>query len=292
MHRHCSQTCSNSRHTAFNTQIDPMSHHTYAEQTLAAGFGPRIRVESDDWSGKSAEERRRIQNRLNQRAHRQRQRQTQTPERGDSSDPQDGRAGKASTTSSPGDSRSTPSPTERSSRTSGGAAADELAKTINLNVVQAVFANLRVLGIDPTALRPGNNITTPRPTTTQQTDVSLNLAPIKLQYQVPHDPIIDAIPHARFRFNVLRAVATGQLDPSSLSAGLRRSGAVASVAGRPMRMGVIVWGSPDDFRNWELSEGFVITWGALLEGCEDWIEATNARRRQREDEPLQRWQAS
>jgi hypothetical protein len=161
---------------------------------------------------------------------------------------------------------------------------DELAQLINRNFMQAAATNSQHLGLNLTSLRSGAPASTPRLRNTA--NLPPTLKPIELQHQLPHDPIIDTIPHARLRFNIVRAIATGNLDASRFSASLRRSGAVLNVQGEARRSGLIVWSFPEQLSSWELSEAFFIIWGFLLEGCEDFVAATNVWRSRRGERSL------
>ncbi|KAK3074518.1 hypothetical protein LTR53_003000 [Teratosphaeriaceae sp. CCFEE 6253] len=156
---------------------------------------------------------------------------------------------------------------------------DELGATINRNVIQAALENAQNLGIDDSAIQYGNSATTD--SSLQGYELAPALAPLQLQYCVLHDQLIDAIPHLRFRYNVLKALAAHRLDVESLIRSIRRSGMIVSVQGRRGRDGLVAWGRPDDFRDWEISEAFYLVWRQFLDGCEDWIESTNVWRRSR-----------
>lgn len=161
---------------------------------------------------------------------------------------------------------------------------DELAQLINRNFMQAASTNAQHLGLNLANLRSGTATSTPRPR--NAANLPPTLKPVELQHQVPHDPLIDTIPHARLRFNILRAIATGNVDAARFSACLRRSGAVVNVQGEARRSGLIVWNYPEQLSSWELSEAFVMIWGFLLEGCEDFVAATNVWRSRRGERSL------
>lgn len=161
---------------------------------------------------------------------------------------------------------------------------DELAQLINRNFIQAATSNAQRLGLNLASLRTGAAASTPRLRNTA--NLPPTLKPVELQHQLPHDPIIDTIPHARLRFNILRAIATGNVDAARFSACLRRSGAVVNVQGEARRSGLIVWNFPEQLSSWELSEAFVMIWGFLLEGCEDFVAATNVWRTRRGERSL------
>jgi hypothetical protein len=296
--------------------------------------GFRITTTNENWRGKNdPAERRRIQNRLNQRAFRERQRsgeptksaspQKQTEsdddedddevdvedkteeqesssedeEDEDESDDDDDDDADAEQ-SNPGSPPPGPGPvrphfngqvsraacTPATSMPSTDNPWDELAQLINRNFMQAVSANARRLGLNLTALGAGTATSTPR--IRNPANLPPTLKPVEVQHQLPHDPLIDTIPHSRLRFNVLRAIATGNLDAARFSACLRRSGAVVNVQGEARRSGLIVWNFPEQLASWELSEGFVMIWGFLLEGCEDFVAATNVWRSRRGERSL------
>jgi hypothetical protein len=296
--------------------------------------GFRITTTNENWRGKNdPAERRRIQNRLNQRAFRERQRSGETTKSasphedddddddeedkikgGDDDDDDEDDEGEDESSSededddedddedaeqsNPGSPPPGPGParphfngqvsraacTPATSMPSTDNPWDELAQLINRNFMQAVSANARRLGLNLTALGAGTATSTPR--LRNPANMPPTLKPVEVQHQLPHDPLIDTIPHARLRFNVLRAIATGNLDAARFSACLRRSGAVVNVQGEARRSGLIVWNFPEQLASWELSEGFVMIWGFLLEGCEDFVAATNVWRSRRGERSL------
>jgi hypothetical protein len=297
--------------------------------------GFRITTTNENWRGKNdPAERRRIQNRLNQRAFRERQRSGETTKSAsphedddddddeedkikggddDDDDDEDDEGEDESSSededddedddedaeqSNPGSPPPGPGParphfngqvsraacTPATSMPSTDNPWDELAQLINRNFMQAVSANARRLGLNLTALGSGTATSTPR--LRNPANLPPTLKPVEVQHQLPHDPLIDTIPHARLRFNVLRAIATGNLDAARFSACLRRSGAVVNVQGEARRSGLIVWNFPEQLASWELSEGFVMIWGFLLEGCEDFVAATNVWRSRRGERSL------
>lgn len=303
--------------------------------------GFRITTTNENWRGKNdPAERRRIQNRLNQRAFRERQRSGEgtksasppkKPESDDDDDDDEAEETKGGNDqdddddeddddddeedsssedededdddddddaeqSNPGSPPPGPARPHFNGQVSRAACTpstsipstdnpwDELAQLINRNFMQAVSANAQRLGLNLTALGAGTATNTPR--LRNPANLPPTLKPVEVQHQLPHDPLIDTIPHARLRFNILRAIATGNLDASRFSACLRRSGAVVNVQGEARRSGLIVWNFPEQLASWELSEGFVMIWGFLLEGCEDFVAATNVWRTRRGERSL------
>lgn len=266
-------------------------------------------VLNENWRGKSdAQERRRIQNRLNQRAFRQRQRSGE-PSRmyKKRSSPQ-----KSSQSRSPSedndigyDSTEAEGPAEPSASSRlvnrstssqersppGGKArieegmnnttrdSDELANLINGNLHAAAMSNARLIGLDLNALKNADWVCTPR--LLSQRNLSPALKPLEVQHKIPHDPFIDTIPHARLRYNIIQAITRQEFDPVVFSASLRSSGVLEYVNGSWQRGGLVVWSSPEHIASWEVSEPFARKWNFLFEGCHDLIAATNRWRSQR-----------
>ena len=255
-----------------------------------------VMTANENWRGKNdPAERRRIQNRLNQRAFRQRQRAGESPkqykprsmssasQQADSDDEADSpQSGTSSVPSSSAEGRATSETSaERSSSTTNtqpGRVWDELAQLINRNFMSATVTNAQHIGIDLTALQAGTPTRTPRNTDRQ---IPAALTPIEAQYQFAHDPIIDTIPHARLRYNILRAIAGGQMDGADFARCIRASGSLELLSGSWQRGGVVVWSAPEQVGSWELSEPFIRRWAFLLEGCEELIAATNSWRSRR-----------
>lgn len=266
----------------------------------------KVMTVNENWRGKNdPAERRRIQNRINQRAFRQRQRageqSKQYKPRSSSSDSQDDESSSSSEdeADSPQPKHATPfkqygagSTTTSASgerpegtRDPQGRIWDELAQLINRNIMSAVVSNAQQLGLDMSALRSTTPLTTPRSGAGRQ--ITASLKPIELQHQVAHDPVVDTIPHPRFRFNILRAVAMREIDAAAFSRCIRGSGALAEANGKWQRSGLVVWGCPESVENWELSELFIWQWATLLQGCDELIAATNAWRSKRGERAFQ-----
>ena len=162
---------------------------------------------------------------------------------------------------------------------------DQLGHTISFSFGLAIATNAQRLGINRVALVDMVYVRTPIQHN-RDIDLPRSLDPVLLQYQLIHDPIIDTIPHPRFRCNMLKSLSLSRMDPRRLSQFLRQSGGIISVLGEHKRCGLVVWGSPEDLSNWELTEAFVLLYGFLLDGCEDWINISNAWRLQRGEPPL------
>ncbi|TKA80311.1 hypothetical protein B0A55_02217 [Friedmanniomyces simplex] len=277
------------------------------------GALPITAVVNENWRGKNdPTERRRIQNRLNQRAFRQRQRAGQSPKQykprsmsgssvqdefsdGEDDDKDDDKSTNSSNSGAEGtpstlptgvvaysDPRAFSAPAANQPRGVTDAASgyvwDELARLINRNLMQAALQNTAALGIDASALQTGALVYTPRPSSRT---LATSLVPVELQYRVAHDSIIDVIPCARLRHNILHAIAHGQINAAAFTKCIRRSGAMEQSNEGWQRSGLVVWNCPEYVGSWELSETFIRRWAPLLQGCEDLLAATNTWRSKR-----------
>lgn len=247
-----------------------------------------VTVTNENWKGKNdPNERRRIQNRINQRAFRQRQREGESPKqyrsRATSSVPPAPRRAIAhiraeereiSTSQAParcqGDGRPDSSVDHRF---------DLLACLINRSFHAAASSNARYLGVDRSAIQHASRALTPAQYANSLAGSTLR--PVTLQHQIPHDSIIDILPHAQLRHNIMNAIAKSRIDAKHLCDDLRCSGGVIYIQDSWQRCGLIVWSSPQDLQSWEISAGFMYRWGHLLQGCEDLLASTNVWRAQR-----------
>ena len=248
---------------------------------------------ADEWRGKtSPAARRKIQNRLNQRAYRERQRMNS----------EDRSSRSASQSASPASSyKSLESPTSPHRRLQDGKDADardqrqmlgspradatpvpaaDLTLLIRNNVLHAAAQNASHLGIQ---LDPRSTTQLPSSDAAKRCSVP-SLRPVRLQYLVPHDPVLDILPDAQLRHNIISTLAAGKLNEQVLCAEIRNSGTL--VAADSMRCGFVVWGAPEQPASWEMSEYFVRRWRGLLSNCENMLAATNQWRARRGEAAL------
>ncbi|UPL03079.1 hypothetical protein LCI18_014013 [Fusarium solani-melongenae] len=101
-----------------------------------------------------------------------------------------------------------------------------------------------------------------------------SLRPTALQRTVPHHPWIDLFPIPQMRDNILRSF--NRLDMDDLCGDLLD--VKPGLDGKP---NLIVWGDPWDPRGWEASVLFLRKWGWMLRGCLDVLQATNYWRERR-----------
>lgn len=316
--REYARACSESKYHPKIKMERSSSEQDDSDRPSPVGHGipiATVMTANENWRGKNdPAERRRIQNRLNQRAFRQRQRAGESPKQyrpragsakaEDHDDEDDDSASSSSEDEDEADSPQSesdhPSPNAEGPSTSESSEAqsssttdaqtglvwDELARIINRNFMQAAVQNAQHLGVNLQALQQGALVKTPR---TANRQIPQALIPVEAQFQIAHDPIIDILPHARLRYNILHGIATGQVNAAEFSQRLRTSGSLEQVNGNWQRRGMVVWTDPHQTGSWELSEPFVRRWCFLLNNCEDLLAATNVWRGRRGERlfPLQ-----
>ncbi|KAL2841139.1 hypothetical protein BJY01DRAFT_236482 [Aspergillus pseudoustus] len=180
----------------------------------------------------------------------------------------------------------------------GSPQTDHLLSLSRVNLLRAAYENVVAVGMAAdwlccdeaiSAFSPLSPTLAPAASTSATTtespgyfSIPPSLAPTALQRTVPHHPWADIFPFPAMRDNLIRAVAGFEDDEFCHDItgfwDTRRSNAT-----------LLVWGTPWDARNWEATEEFVRKWGALLMvGCPELLVSTNAWRRARGEKPL-RW---
>ncbi|KAH8897719.1 hypothetical protein GQ53DRAFT_837529 [Thozetella sp. PMI_491] len=104
------------------------------------------------------------------------------------------------------------------------------------------------------------------------------LSPTALQKAVTHHSWLDLFPIPGLRDNILRGIQAGELDEEQLSQELccdLLNFDAASTA--PL----VIWGESWDAGSWEFSMEFFEKWGKLLRGCPEVLQATNYWRQKR-----------
>ncbi|KAI1417576.1 hypothetical protein F5Y13DRAFT_151333 [Hypoxylon sp. FL1857] len=255
--------------------------------TLTEALGPE-----EDWSGlKDAKARRKLQNRLNVRAHRRRKalnaevkactepNVTYTKDNGCETEPQSS-------------SLIVEYPklqlTDVHHASSGGRALlfpltlDHLIPLVQYNFIRGVLTNMAILGsqnaFPPECSRHWVNMPLfPAPSTIPE-----SLRPTALQQSIPHEPWIDLIPDKQMRDNAI--LATGAFTREEIEEDVTSS---ISGKGHLLEMtGILAWDEPWRAEGWELTEGFVKKWPFLVKGCWSMLESTNRWRALRDEEPL------
>lgn len=161
-----------------------------------------------------------------------------------------------------------------------------LSTLIRINILNAVARNASALGFPVEGLchddfiSPFNQLG-PHVLNSPILSCPASLRPTELQLAVTHHPWIDLFPVPRMRDNVLSAVVAGLIDEDELCADL-----VNTDEGHTERPTLIVWGESWDPLGWEATVPFLRKWGWLTRGCPEIWEATNTWRETRGEKRL------
>jgi hypothetical protein len=109
----------------------------------------------------------------------------------------------------------------------------------------------------------------------------VNLLPTRLQCSMEHHPWVDVFPWPKMRDNMLQAFQYPEVcDEDQLCREIVEYGDENS---EPL---LIVWGDACNPQNWEVTPEFLRKWGWLLNGCEEFLDATNRWRVKRSEVPI------
>jgi hypothetical protein len=159
--------------------------------------------------------------------------------------------------------------------------ADQLINLSRMNILRAAYDNVLALGMSAEWMCRDDavSILSRAGPALSHHAIPLSLRATSLQQQVPHHPWLDAFPFPRMRDNLI--LAGDSLDDDELCHDLtafwdtRRSDAT-----------LLVWGTPWDPRNWEVTEGFAKKWGWVLRGSPEILVSTNKWRVKRGERVL------
>lgn len=175
------------------------------------------------------------------------------------------------------------------SYSAGQPCADHLLTVLHLNFIRSMTANASALGLrvewlNCTSVSPLGMIgPNDQLTATCPSSCPSNLIPTALQREIPHHPWIDLFPLARLRDNFL--LATSNLLSGEDEIRLWNDVVEAKSPGSDWT-GLITWGDPWASNNWEVTELFLENWCWLLEGCDELAQSTNRWRQRRGEPPL------
>ncbi|KAH6886800.1 hypothetical protein B0T10DRAFT_575132 [Thelonectria olida] len=263
-----------------------------------------VREPGDDWSGVTNQARRKkLQNRLNQRAYRHRKRQQHEtandqvhpegvellPERGSYDIKENSVANFEG-----GVLLTCPHRIHHINGLARQAYEDytlqaprpaQLQVLIRLNVLAALARNAVSMGFPPEGLCSDEFVSPystrdPRFSTGSQQAMSTPpaLQPTSLQRTVVHHPWIDLLPFPQLRDNMLMYIESGVVDDDELCEDMLNVDDARDLNSKPS---IIVWGKPWDSRAWEVNTAFLRKWGFLLAGCKEIVEGTNYWREKR-----------
>ncbi|KAH6717068.1 hypothetical protein BKA61DRAFT_601004, partial [Leptodontidium sp. MPI-SDFR-AT-0119] len=286
-----------------------------------------VQDREEDWTGKTSTAlRRKLQNRLNQRASRKRRKQAATTQKAqvfiqdtpsetqhDLIHPLNPNAYIVDVATRPKPSSGAPSVCIYSAtrRVVTGAPSfasflsaplpvdQKLMTLLHFNLVRALVQNVHILGLDPDLMEED----IPSPFQASEHDVMSLIAklpaalqPTQLQLTVPHHPEVDGFPYPELRDNFIRAGEAFDSDEFCMDMlygvdtedGVCEDASLRQSGGENFsgRTGLIVWSDPWLKGSWELDEGFARKYNWLLRGCRDIMESTNFWRKIRGEAPL------
>ncbi|KAJ6088727.1 hypothetical protein N7486_009988 [Penicillium sp. IBT 16267x] len=159
---------------------------------------------------------------------------------------------------------------------------DLLLDLFQLNFTRAIIENIRILGLKLDHFH--DDAISPFNTAGPWQDDTLQNLPIGLQPTM----IQRSIPHHPW-FDPLpipqmrdNLILAGEFeDETQLCLDMEGSGSTRSGRG-----GIIVWGDPWDPAGWEVTEAFAHSWGWVIMKCDDLANSTNWWRAKRNEKPL------
>ncbi|KAJ9219901.1 hypothetical protein DTO027B5_1188 [Paecilomyces variotii] len=163
--------------------------------------------------------------------------------------------------------------------TMGSLRTDLLLNLIQLNFTRALIENRRILGLNSDQLH--DDAISPFNTAGPWQDDSLSTLPTSLQPTA----IQRSIPHHPWS-DLLpvpqmrdNLILAGEFEEEiQLCLDMKGNGST--------RSGIIVWGDPWDPAGWEVTESFARSWGWVLRNCYDLAYSTNRWRAKRNEKPL------
>ncbi|KOC17580.1 hypothetical protein AFLA70_149g002190 [Aspergillus flavus AF70] len=157
-----------------------------------------------------------------------------------------------------------------------------LLHLVQFNFTKALIENTRTLGLTSEQLHDDAispfNVAGPWPYHFE-TSFPSSLQPTIVQRTVPHHPWLDLLPIAEMRDNLI--LAEDSYDETRLCLDMKGHGSVNTG-----QTGIIVWSDPWDPSGWEVTESFARSWAWVLRGCSDLRRSTNSWRARRNERPL------
>ncbi|KAH6673438.1 hypothetical protein B0J14DRAFT_49095 [Halenospora varia] len=277
---------------------------------------PELRDKTEDWTGKtSTAMRRKLQNRLNQRASRRRKAQAEALFSEDQSRNIPQRDVRSENIPSPkpiflqaiddipsevcintpkrqailrAQSFSSfvryPLPTDQ-----------KLLTLLHFNLIRALTQNIRILGLNPDHMNRDIPSIFHSNSQISSSQLPPDLQPTAFQLTIPHHPEIDVFPCPQWRNNMLLAKTSNTDDIGFCQdlvygvedhAGDSRQRTDCMDGSFTGRTGMLVWGDPWLISSWEVEPAFARKYKWLIAGCEELVRSTNCWRMRRGEDPV------
>lgn len=168
-----------------------------------------------------------------------------------------------------------------------------LLSLLQVNVLQAFESMLHMIGVTPEQFMEDNteSVYTGTDARNSSNDVvpelPVSLLPSMLQKTIPHHPWVDILPFPQMRDNILLLKSREDIGTNTLE--FDQDELCLSMIGMCPQQpegGLVLWGEPWDPSSWELTAEFVHHWGWLLKDCQDLMRSTNYWRKKRGERPL------
>ncbi|KAJ5728154.1 hypothetical protein N7493_004484 [Penicillium malachiteum] len=173
----------------------------------------------------------------------------------------------------------------------GSPTSDHLLMLTKVNVFRAFGHNMRLIGsdmnhMDDNAISIFNKALPAPPeglSPGENSIIPASLRPTKLQSTVPHHPWLDFFPIPKMRDNLI--AAGDEWDDEKLCLDIMGFWTNSTSA----EAGLLVWGDPWDPSNWEITEDFLKRWQWVVRGCPELMNSTNAWRAKRGEKLIFRY---
>ncbi|KAJ5390379.1 uncharacterized protein N7496_001447 [Penicillium cataractarum] len=248
----------------------------------------RIRQPEEDWTGiTDPSARRRMQNKLNQRAQRERRKIIREQQK-EAMQQRKGNPRKAFILPRPTQVAKYQQPASLAEAalmmaqfdqdayerySTGNPCLDHLITLSKFNVLRAFMQNLSLLSIPLQDIEDDipSPFNTPQPSPYEDRKLPPGLFPTAVQIHVPHHPWLDCFPFPQIRDNLILVahlfndcdLCTDIMDPADRN------------------VGMVIWGDPWLASSWEVSEFFIKKWFWVIQGCPEIIQSSNVWRAKR-----------
>ncbi|KAI0887273.1 uncharacterized protein GGS22DRAFT_156597 [Annulohypoxylon maeteangense] len=159
---------------------------------------------------------------------------------------------------------------------------DHLITLVQYNFVRGVLTNMAILGIQNAFPPECSRHWVGMPLFPAPSGIPESLQPTALQLSTPHEPWIDLIPDKQMRDNTILLIGVVTREDVEDDVTGLLFGKVKLLE----MTGMLAWDTPWDTNGWELTEGFIKKWPLLVKGCWKLLESTNRWRAMRDEEPL------